>query len=623
MFNLKSGAINKKSIKNKRAQLTLFIILAVVLIALALVLIFVFGNISLTKTNEVESYFISCVDDKMKTRVATAELQGGYLELPTFVQGSSNYPFSSYFRFLGLDIPYWAYISGNGIYQMQNQSIAQIESQFSEYLKKAAAECLEFRAYSYLNITHGEVSKSSVKIYDTYIESTLILPIEVSGEMAYRKSEHTIKTKTNFGSLYRAATEIFNAQNKRTILSNYSIDVINAYAPVDGLELSCAPKIWSKTEIINTLKKALQENIQAIKIKGSEYTLKSSKNRYFVADFGQINQQVNFLYTSTWPTKLDVWPSDNDIMRAYPIGNQQGLGIIGFCFIPYHFVYDLSFPVLVQVTSGTEIFQFPILIVIDKMIPQKANLNDTLPIEFDICSTPGQAGTVYTSYNSNPIEADISFRCLSQTCSIGSTKKDGDFSSLIEEFPKCSNGYVIASAQGYKNSEALVSTNEPFIVDIYLSPTYSLDLDLGLGTNENAILIFKSQGYDQTVFYPSQKKIDLSEGAYSVSLQIYKNSELSLGSQEVEKCIKVPAAGIPGTLGFTTEQCYSITIPASQLTSVPIGGGKAEFYATDEELKNSRKIKILSEKLETPNTIEEVMDVYTLINLNTLTITLA
>ncbi len=623
MFNLKSEAINKKIVKNKRGQLTLFIILAVVLIALALVLIFVFGNVSLTKQNEVETYFLSCVDNNMKEAVATAELQGGYLVLPTFVQGSSNYPFSSYFRFLGLDIPYWAYISGNGIYRIQNQSTAQIEKQFSDYLKIAAEDCLDFRSYSYLNITHGEVSESSVKIYDTYIESTLTLPIEVSGDMAYRKSEHIIKTKTNFGSLHKTATEIFNVQSKRTILSNYSIDVINAYAPVDGLELSCAPKIWSKTEVIDTLKKALQENIQEIKIKGSQYTLKSSKNRYFVADFGQVDQQVNFLYTSSWPTKIDIWPSDQNTMRADPIGNQQGLGIIGFCFIPYHFVYDLSFPVLVQVTSGTEMFQFPVLIVIDKMIPQKATLNDTIPVEFDICSTKGQAGTVYTSYNSNPIEADISFRCLSQTCPIGSTKKDGGLSSLIAEFPKCANGYVVASAPGYKNSEALVSTNEPFIVDLYLSPTYSLDLDLGLGVNENAILIFKSRDYDQTLFYPSQKKINLAEGIYNVSLQIYKNSELSLGSQEVEKCIQVPAAGIPGTLGFTTEQCYSITIPASQLTSVPIGGGKADFSVTDEELKGSRKIKVTSEKLATPTTLEEVMDVYTLIDINPLTINLS
>jgi hypothetical protein len=627
MISLKT--IKNKLKENKRGQVkgqaTLFIILAIVIVALVILLIFIFGKVSLTKENEVESYFVSCIDNKMKQAVATAELQGGFLDLPGFEQGSEVYPSSNYLTFLALDIPYWNYVSGNGIYKTQKLTLSQIEAQFSKYLENAAKDCLNFRDFSYLNVTHGSLQRVSVNINDNYIESTILLPIKAeSPDMKYSIQEHKIKTQTNFGSLYKTASIIFDAQNERTIISNYSIDIINAYAPTTGLEISCMPKIWSKTQVSDELKEALQENLAAIKAKGSSYHLKSSENRYFVADFGQdIDKQVNFLYSKDWLTKIDIWPSDGDILRMDPIGNQQGLGILGFCIIPYHFVYDLDFPVLVQVTSGTEIFQFPMVIVIDKMIPQKASLNETLPITIDLCKTPGQIGTVFTSYNSQPVESSISFRCLMQTCEIDKTTIEGDKARLTTEFPKCVNGYIIARAPGYQDSEALVSSNEPFILDLTLEPVYELTLDIVLENDENAIITFTSEKYSQTIFYPEQTEINLSEGIYDVTVQIYKQTNLNLGSQEVEKCIKVPSAGIPGLLGMTTEQCYNLTLPSSQLTSVPIGGGKSQFSVTDQELKSARKIKISAEELDTPTDIDEIANIYDLIDATSLTITLS
>jgi len=57
---------------------------------------------------------------------------------------------------------------------------------------------------------------------------------------------------------------------------------------------------------------------------------------------------------------------------ANPVGNQPGLGVLCFCYVPYHFVYNIGYPVLIQVYSGEEIFQFPVAVVVKGNKPREA-----------------------------------------------------------------------------------------------------------------------------------------------------------------------------------------------------------------------------------------------------------
>ena len=62
-------------------------------------------------------------------------------------------------------------------------------------------------------------------------------------------------------------------------------------------------------------------------------------------------------------------------MIAKPIGTQPGLSAMKFCYAPYKFVYDMYFPVLIQVYSkddANEVFQFPVSVVINKNMPREA-----------------------------------------------------------------------------------------------------------------------------------------------------------------------------------------------------------------------------------------------------------
>jgi hypothetical protein len=180
----------------------------------------------------------------------------------------------------------------------------------------------------------------------------------------------------------------------------------------------------------------------------------------------------------------------------------------------------------------------------------------------------------------------------------------------------------MASSPGYKPFEALVSTNEPFVMSIQLSKLYELPIQINTEAGEKAIISVTSSDYSQTIVYPDQTSINLTEGNYNVSVQIFKEASLSMGQQQIEKCISVPAPGISGVLGLKDQECYNLTLPSSQFTSVPIGGGKKEFFVTDSELKNAKKLRIQTEKIETPKSIEELIDVYDIINLPNLQIAL-
>ena len=88
---------------NKRAQITVFIILAIVIIG-------AIAGYFLVKKPFVASvppalapaynYYISCVEGIAKTGADIMARQGGYLELPEFKAGTTYAPFSSELGFM-------------------------------------------------------------------------------------------------------------------------------------------------------------------------------------------------------------------------------------------------------------------------------------------------------------------------------------------------------------------------------------------------------------------------------------------------------------------------------------------------------------------------------------------
>jgi hypothetical protein len=602
-------------IKRRKAQTTIFIIIGIIIVASA-VTIFVFRDSLFKKElpsdlEPVYNSFISCLEDETITGISVLESQAGYIYLPEFEAGSAYMPFSSQLDFLGNPIPYWYYVSGNNIQRQQVPTIDDMEEQLGTFIQERILGCRldnYFEQGYEINISSPD---AKVLISENKVQVNLDLDFAVSkAEQNAVINSHEIVVDSKLGKLYDSAKKIYEQEQSTLFLENYAIDTLRLYAPVDGVELTCAPKIWQADAVFDDLEEAIEANTLALKVKGGDYSLSKKENEYFVIDM-DIEENVMFINSREWTNSFEVAPTQGSVLIAKPIGTQPGMQVLGFCYAPYHFVYDIKYPVLIQVYSGDEIFQFPLAVVVDGNRPRQAMDTNASQIETaEICENKNTPMQVYT-YNKqlNPIPANISYECFMETCIIGETSTNG----LEEDFPQCVNGYVLANAQGYELARELYSTTESGLIEVILKKIYELNIELEIDRQEylgDAIITFKSNETSKTIAYPEQKTIELSEGQYNIEVSAYRNASIKIPESQREQCMEVPEQGIKSLFGLTEKKCFDMTIPEQTISNALSGGGRQSYYVSDSELTGSNTIKINTQSIGIPKSIEELQDNY-------------
>ncbi len=601
---------------NKRGQITIFIIIAIIIVA-ATGFYFAFGE-TLTQEKIPASIepayisFLSCVEENTLAGISALESQAGYIELPEFEPGSRYMPFSSQLDFLGNPVPYWYYVSGNNIQKEQIPSKEEIANQLEQFIEQEVNDC-DFTGYyeQGFRITQGD-AEARVIIKDKRVDVDLDMDLSIEkGTESSLINNHDISVNSKLGRLYDNAKKVYEQEQENLFLEEYAVDTLRLYAPVDGVELTCSPKVWSADQVFNDLEDAIEANTLTLKSKGGDYVLNDEEDKYFVRDLHvDAGIGVRFINSKNWPHGFEVNPSDENFLIADPIGNQPGLGMIGFCYVPYHFVYDVKYPVLVQVYEDDEIFQFPVAVVLQGNNPREAlEGSATAAQTTGLCANKNTLIQVDTyDTDLNQVEADISYECFGERCDMGK-------SPLQTEFPQCVNGFVLASADGFADTRYLFSTTQPGNVQIIMEQVYPLEVKLNLdGTvyNGNAIIYFVSDKDSGTLAYPGQKIVELSEGEYEVQVYIYRDSSLQLEAITIEQCAEVPRSGIGRIFGLTEKKCFDIDMPEQIVSEALAGGGKANYYILESELKNSNFIEINVQSLPVPETFEQLQDNYIL-----------
>jgi len=603
----------------KRGQMSVFIIIAVIIVA-AVIAYLIFRSRGTTEAMPAElapvfDYYSSCIEQDVKAGASLAGSQGGYIYPETYEPGSDYAPFSSQLNFFGFSVPYWYYISGNGIAKEQVPSKSDIENQMADFVKARLEEC-DFEEFGKrgISVEKGEpkvtISIANEKI-TAQVDSNIIASKENSSA---RKSQYSVDVSSSFGKMYALAREFYDKEKKEEFLENYSVDVLRLYAPVDGVEISCSPKVWKYPEVMEQLKDALEANIASIKLDGDYYALNNKEDKYFVVN-DKTDMPVNLMYNKAWPTKIEINGAKGNLLIAEPIGNQAGLGVLGFCYAPYHFVYDVSFPVMVQFYDvNGEIFQYPIAVIIDNNMPRQANLesvSDDTSNEPDVCGFMTQDIKVGVhDIFLRKVDANISYQCFDTVCDLGSTQ-NGVFEGKT---PACVNGELIAEAGGYKTGKVLLSTNSESSADLILDRAYNVELDVeidGKPIDGNAIVTFMGEDSISTMI-PDNKNVTLSEGRYNVSVDIYGNSSLVIPASTQRECTDVSQGGLAGLLGGTEQQCFDVNIPETKVDYALIGGGRAEVYLLPEELETG-KLKIETSSFEKPDSLEKLQNNYLLV----------
>ncbi|MGD9276445.1 MAG: hypothetical protein PVJ67_04690 [Candidatus Pacearchaeota archaeon] len=599
---------------HKKAQVTVFIIIGIVLVSLVAGY-FLFKDKLFTSQipasiEPVYTKFLSCLEEEVNVGIDVLGTHAGYIDLPDFETGSSYMPFGSQLNFLGNPIPYWYYVSGNNIEKEQVPTKLEMQKDLADFIEEKVRGC-EFDSFyeEGFEISQGAPS-AKVTIKGGSVEVDLNMNLEISkNEDSSIIKNHNVIINSELGNLYSSALEVYEKEQGELFLEEYAVDTLRLYAPVDGVELTCSPKVWNPEEVFDELGEAIEANTLALKNKGGDFSLTKKENEYFVLDLG-VDEDVRFLNSKTWANGFEVAPAEGSILISKPVGNQAGLGVLGFCYVPYHFVYDVKYPVLVQVSKGDEIFQFPLAVVLENNNPRR-----TLEVEIEeieevnLCEYKNNQVEV-NIYDSglNSVDAEISYECFGSSCDIGRTENG----KLIANFPQCVNGYIQTRAEGYVDSKFLFSTTDEGSVDIILDRNYLIDIDLSLDGkvyDDEAIISFAGDKFSKTIVYPETSEVELTEGQYEIEVFIYRNSSIKLEATTHEQCIETAQEGLGGIFGLTEERCFEIEIPSQIISNVLVGGGKQNYYILEDELK-SGAIEISSESLPMPKTIEDLQTNY-------------
>jgi hypothetical protein len=595
-------------INDKKGQLTMFIIFSV-LIIVGIISFFIFkgyfsSNLDQELSKPVYSAYISCLTGLAEEGISILGSQAGYISVPEFESGSPFMPFSSQLDFLGTPVPYWFYVSGNNIIKEQIPSKRNMELELQQYIQDNLQGCdfTEFERRGYIiDIDKGT---ANVKIEDSQVvisvKNNLRLNIE---ENFYSFSEHKLNLRSKLGKFYNLAKTIYTKERETFFLENYALDTLSLNAPTTGFEEGCAPIIFNFADIRQNISNSLRDNIASIKLKGSYY---SNSDPYFIVDLGtKVNDNINFIYSNQWPTKIEIYGKD----VAEPVGLQPGTELLGFCFVEYHLVYDVVFPVLIQIADETESFQFPVVVFLERnQIKKETVPGNYIGQEEVICKNKNQELKITTKNSDDQhVPASLSFSCLGERCYLGETTSGLTSSDIM--VPRCVNGFIEARAEGYSNGKHLISSNEDTSAQILLKKIYSLELDLG-NIPGDALVSFKSPEFSRSVFYPSQKEIQLVDGEYEVSVQVYRNSSLIFPARTEKKCLESTSSGISGLFGDTKTQCYEINIPSQEIDRALAGGGNSFEVISESNLKNSKKLNIDVPLFKIPSKIEEINENY-------------
>lgn len=640
----------------KRGQVTLYVVVGLVVAAIAILLILMRQGAFLSqwekerqealavpeKAAEIHNYIRNCIENIVDEGVTLLGMQGGYIELPAEkTLPSLDYPFTENLEVLpGMKVPYWFYIAGNRVQKTNIPKKEDMELALEEYVKGRSGECtLNFELFDRYNATSYSHVNADVNILNDVVRFTIDFPVKIEiGDFVYRIPKIYAKVDARIGEMFNMGKEVINKNNNDFYLEEKTIDILAMYKgiPFSGTEMTCSPKVWTKTKVMEELKTALNANMQFIKLKG---TASEGSRDYFVWDaLSARHRRISstFRFSKDWPVKMEVFPSQGEILAAKPItdvGNDAMAFLTSiFCLQDYNFVYDIVHPVLVTFTDENGyIFQFATMVAIDNNQPRENKLGtlDVPMVENRICSDMQGKARVYAlapdaNGNLNPVsDAEIKMKCVSTVCPVGKTKYDRNTRDTYFEgaVPQCANGLLTASKEGYLDGRQFASTIEDDTYSLKLEPYKEFDYEIivveegferPLQGGEIAIININNEenGFSAAASSASGK-IKLVAGKHNIDTRLISQGfEITIKGKEVTHCTEAPTRNIFGLLGFTEETCTTTSIPDTTMNNVVSGGSSSVWELSREDFSKGQKIIFYVPAKSIPTTIEEMNEAF-------------
>lgn len=455
----------------------------------------------------------ACAERVTRNALNQVGAQGGLLDIPDDPLPTSSFaPVAAVLEIVpnsDMRVPLWFRERGNGIPEVNVPSRADVERNLAlviaEQFPTCFADLTSLSEQGFAFEGAGSAPRVTVTMDDQAVHTLIDYPLQVRlHDATFTITSAMANVQTRFGALFQMAQDIFNAELTKTFLENKTLDMLIAYdpeIPFSGTSFSCNEKVWSKAQVTNRLKTILFENVAAMRVQGTNY-VEDQKLQYLTFDVlpqAQRDVSVSLLYAPSWPTLVDITPSQGDILRGDLI-SQKSDNLVSrvlssfFCLSNHHFVYNIKYPVLFTLRDAQGfVFQFATEVIIDRNVPRK-NLHavQVLPDTssraclFKEAELRVRTLSVAADNTLVPLDnVDLTFKCASSVCPVGAVQLGA--SSAAVRVPRCVNGIVEGTKQDYLVGKTIVSTNQGaqdvdvVLEQIYVKPVEFFVIDKATG----------------------------------------------------------------------------------------------------------------------------------------------
>ncbi|PIN74951.1 hypothetical protein COV18_05460 [Candidatus Woesearchaeota archaeon CG10_big_fil_rev_8_21_14_0_10_37_12] len=319
----------------------------------------------------------------------------------------------------------------------------------------------------------------------------------------------------NLRHIYELATSVTNLQRQHNFLETATRTIISTYSGIDqerlppfaGFEAG-PPKpgtFWIKSEVKKHLQTLLTEYIpliQANTTRNYQFVKASADirdkelyellyNAHFLIPMDQAypDLELRFAYFDWWEPYINL-NCNGEVCKADSMTN---FFLIPLSFQRYNFAYDLSYPVLVSVTDP-EAFDgegYTFNFILEQNMRANEPLNTITTEELTLFETPYFPPSIFCNpsqrtagpmtintrdaVSQRPVsDATISYVCGDQSCNLGSTNNEGQFTTKM---PRCAGGQLLITKTDYRTEQIAydVLQNELNDETITLQPIINLD----------------------------------------------------------------------------------------------------------------------------------------------------
>ncbi|MBI2565268.1 hypothetical protein HYV79_04790 [Candidatus Woesearchaeota archaeon] len=642
---------------SKKGQLTLFIILGLILLILAGVLIYWYTlepaiteklpaiAVVPEEIKEVSDVFSSCLKENLEQALIQLGMHGGFLETKTFLHNSLSPTEAGansikLTRESSLILPYWWYLSnsnqcdrtGNCEFKQNKPSFTSIQQDLTKKLKEQIPICIALVQ----TMPGYEVKAKEQPFFDILFQKESIsalvkYPLEIKkGEVVKTIDQFLAVVDLNLREILDLADTVTQYEAVSGFLGTFSYNIINYYMGLDENEIPpsnaytfdfSAGKYWTKSKVKETVKTLLTSFTPFLKAGGTQNyqyifapkgladpeRFELLYNREFTLPLEKTfpSLKIRFVYLPDWEPYFDL---DCNGELCLP---ESFLGKFNFVFglQKYHFVYDLSFPVLVEITNPTALdgkgYSFRFFL--------EGNLRANKPLKTDTPPTSTFEETsnmMYCSpeqFTSPPVELSfidrktkqniqnitVLYTCGTDTCNLGVARQG----ILNQPLPRCIGGLLTALKDNYATSYTLLDVEDEAVKEaVILEPYVKFNVKAerislrktpqGWIADEQGVVPLR----DEHILIIMTRQSKENEDKYSALVELYGNP-----TREQKKTIEI----IPGKYNIQVvsmlEPEKSLIIPKDERCwnipkkKFPLKKEKECFYIPEKDIEFTKE----------------------------------